>query len=88
MVQALEKIQGHAYTGDVFVIGQPVLGIIPEAPEQPKLQSWCLEGIWLGDAVESNVHILGAAEGVVLTHAVKPMADRNEIIYERTDWTP
>ena len=70
------------------MFAEPVLGRLPEALVQPKLQErWC-DGLWLGKSNESDGHIVGTPSAVFITRAIRPSGEREDQIFERMDWAP
>ena len=83
-----EFVHGKKYDGEVYRFAEPVVIRRPEAKELPKLQERWEEGLWLGKSLDTDGHLVGGNAGVIISRSIVPLAEHNEVLYERMDWTP
>jgi hypothetical protein len=78
----------HEYRGEIFLFGQPVMGKLRETV--PKLEPRWAPGVWLGRSNQSDEHLIGTANGILLSRSVKAMHrdDIQQDVFGQMQWTP
>ena len=67
------RVRGRNYEGRLFGIGAPVMIRLPKATEEPKLEMRWKPGLWLGKATDSDGHIVGTPDGILVGRSVRPL---------------
>ena len=63
---------------------------VPFALEIPKMEPRWVVGLWLGKVEESDAHIVGTKDGIVLGRSVKTVAQDEVVanVFATMTWTP
>jgi hypothetical protein len=83
-----EVLRGKKYGGEIFRFAEPVMVRRPGATGFPKLRERWEEGLWLGKSLDTDGHLVGGGEGIIISRSIVPLVEKNEVIYDRMDWTP
>ena len=86
----LEQIHHRSYHSALLPVATPVMIRSPQALEHPKLEARWSQGLWLGRKVDSDEHIAGGEEGVLVGRSCKMMEDPDslKVMAEKMVWTP
>ena len=86
-----QNIYRQPYHGELQQFGRLVVGRLPDALELPKLQPRWRRGIWLGKTVESDAHLLGCENGLMVTRTCRQLllgGERDKDTLMKMRWTP
>lgn len=72
---SFETRQGRPYSGLVVRFSEPVFGRRPYATDQPKFQVRWLLGVWLGKCPDTDGHIVGTRQGIMVTRTIRVVGE-------------
>jgi hypothetical protein len=85
-----QRLRGDKYHGKTFNFSEPMMVRVPFAVEIPKMEPQWVVGLWLGKVEESEAHIAGTKEGIVIGRSARPVAQDEMVTdaYTEMKWTP
>ena len=85
-----ERLRGKPYQGKTFNFSEPMMIRLPFALDIPKMEPRWVPGLWLGKVEESDSHIVGTKDGIVVGRSVRPVAQDETVasVFAEMAWTP
>ena len=89
-ITVFEKLHKEKYHGDVQPFSRPVLIRMPYATSLPKAEPRWVLGVWLGKHEQSDAHLVGTPQGVLVGRSVRCVDDdaQTRQCFDQMTWTP